>query len=217
MKLTQTLLTAAALSCFAYSASAQTTFVFDDGSSTGAAGLALEAFVDGVDAASMGLSTSGTYTQDSFTLSAGTDFGNFNLTGSGFGPNQTSTSDDSDEFDILLGNESMIFSFDVAGTFQSIDFAALDDAPETAVLSFAGGTTFNLTDGITSTIVVSGNDEFLGINESFTAGQLITLSISGGDKFTLENFTVIPEPGTYALLAGICALGYVMTCRRSAV
>jgi hypothetical protein len=214
MKLTKTLLTAAALSCFAYSASAQTTFVFDDGSSTGSTGLALEAFASGVDAASMGLNTSGTYTQGGFTMSAGTDFGDFNLTNSGFGPDQAGGIDDSDAFDTDNGNESMIFSFDIAGTFQSIDFALLDDLPETAILSFAGGNTFTLTDGVTSTIAVSGNDVFLGINESFSAGQLITLSISGGSDFTLESFTVVPEPGTYALLAGIAALGFVMTRRR---
>ncbi|MGZ0657431.1 PEP-CTERM sorting domain-containing protein [Coraliomargarita sp. W4R53] len=216
MKLTHSLLTAAAISCFALSASAQTTFVFDDGSSTGAAGLALEAFVEGVDAASMGLNTSGTYSQDGITLKAGTDFGKFNLTNSGFGPDQADSGDDSDTFDTALGNESMVFSFDVAGTFLSIDFAGLDDTPETAILSFAGGSTYNLTDGVTSDITVSGNDFFGGINESFTAGQLITLSISGGNGWTLENFTVVPEPGTFALLSGFAALAFVMLRRRSA-
>lgn len=215
MKLTQTLLTAAAISCFAYSASAQTTFVFDDGSSTGAAGLALEAFTSGVDAASMSLNTSGTYTKGGITLSAGTDFGDFNLTNNGFGPDQPGSVDNSDAFDTDNGNESMVFSFNVAGTFQSIDFALLNDVPETAILSFAGGSTYLLTDGETSTIAVSGNDEFLGINEAFTAGQLVTLSISGGSDFTLESFTVVPEPNTFALLAGMFALTSVMLRRRS--
>lgn len=212
MKITQTLLIAAAVSSLSYSASAQTTFVFDDGSSTGAAGLALEAFTEGVDAASMSLNTSGTYTQGGITLSAGTDFGTFNLTNSGFGPNDAGSSDKTHFFD---GSESMVFSFNVAGTFNSIDFASLDDTPETAILSFAGGNTYNLLDGITSDITVSGSDFFGGINESFTAGQLITLSISGGNGWTLENFTVVPEPGTYALLSGFCALAFVMLRRRA--
>jgi hypothetical protein len=212
MELIQKLLSVAALSCIASFASAQTTFVFDDGSSTGAAGLALEAFAAGIDGASMSLNTSGTYAQGGFTLSAGTDFGTFNLTNSGFGPNDTVSEDDTDFFD---GSESMVFSFDTAGTFSSIDFASLDDAPETAILSFAGGNTFNLLDGITSDIAVSGNDFFDSINESFTAGQLITLSISGGNGWTLESLTVVPEPGTYALLAGFSALAFIMLRRRS--
>ncbi len=199
------------------SAFAQSTFVFDDGSSTGAAGLALEAFADGVDAASMSLNTSGTYTQDGITLTAGTNFGDFNLTNSGFGPDQTGSVDDSDAFDTANGNELMVFFFDQDGTFNSIDFALLDDTPEFAVLSFNGGNTYNLTDGITSNIAVSGNDFFGGIDEDFTAGQLITLSISGGTNFTLENFTVtvVPEPGTYALIAGMLGWTSVMLRRRN--
>lgn len=215
MKISQKLLLASAVCCLSYSASAQTEFIFDDGSSTGAAGLALEGFTSGVDNASMSLNTSGTYTQGGITLSADTDFGDFNLTNSGFGPDQTGSVDDSDAFDTDNGNESMVFSFDVAGTFQSIDFALLDDDPEFAVLSFDGGNTYNLTDGVGSTVPVSGNDVFLGINESFTAGQLITLSISGGSHFTLESFTVVPEPGTFALLAGMSALSFVMLRRRA--
>jgi hypothetical protein len=215
MKMTKTLLYAFAFTGFAHVASAQTTFIFDDGASTGAAGLALRAFSSGVDAAGMTLNTSGLYSQDGITLSAGTDFGDFNLTDNGFGPNQADSGDDTDAFDTALGDESMVFSFNIAGTFQSIDFALLNDTPETAVLSFAGGSTYILTDGVTSSIAVSGNDTFLGINEDFTAGQLITLSISGGTNFTLENFTVVPEPDTYALLAGICSLGFIMLRRRN--
>lgn len=203
MKIAKPLFLVMALSCFVFSASAQTTFVFDDGNSTGAAGLALE-----------GLSTNATHTEGGIELTASTAFGVFNLTNTGFGPDQADSGDDTDAFDTLLGNESMVFSFDVAGTFQSIDFALLDDTPETAILSFAGGNTYNLRDGVTSSIAVSGNDEFLGINESFTAGQLITLSISGGTHFTLESFTVVPEPATYAMLAGMLALGFVMVKRR---
>lgn len=216
MKLIQKIFTTAALSCFASFASGQTTFVFDNGSSTGAAGLALEAFATGVDGASMSLNTSGTYAQGGFTLSAGTDFGTFNLTSTGFGPNDTGSGDDTDFFD---GSESMVFSFDTAGTFDSIDFASLGGTGqelETATLSFAGGNTLNLLDNITSDIAVSGNDFFDGIDEDFTAGQLITLSITAGNGWTLENFTVspVPEPNTYAMLAGICALSFVMIKRR---
>jgi hypothetical protein len=218
MKTKLMLLTAALGLAAATSGRAQTTFIFDDGSSTGAAGLALESFTSGVDAASMSLNTSGTYTLNGITLSAGTDFGDFNLTNSGFGPDQAGSADDSDTFDTGNGNESMVFSFDTAGTFNSIDFALLNDTPEFAVLSFAGGSTFNLTDGPSSTIAVSGNDFFGGVNESFTSGQLVTLSISGGSDFTLENFTVtaIPEPSTIVLVAmtGLAAIGILRRQRK---
>lgn len=210
----KTLLPLAAISALPSITFAQITFVFDDGSSTGAAGLALEAFTEGEDSASMGLSTSGSYTQGGVTLTAGTNFGSFNLTNDGFGPNQEGSIDDSDAFDTNDGNESMSFYFNTAGTFQSIDFALLDDIPETAVLSFNGGNSYTLTDGESSTITVSGNDEFLSINESFTAGQLITLSISGGTNFTLESFTIVPEPKAYALVAGFLTLGFVTYRRR---
>ena len=218
MKYTKTtLLALAAALGLAGAAHGQTTFVFDDGSSTGAAGLALEAFADNTDDASFGVRTSGTYTQDGITLSAGTDFGKFNLTNSGFGPNDVGTGDETDNFD---GSESMIFSFDTAGTFDSVDFALLDDSPETAILSFANGNTFNLRDGATSDISVSGNDVFDNIAESFNADELITLSITGGNGWTLESFTItasaVPEPSSFALIAGIFGLTSVMLRRRRA-
>lgn len=215
MKQKLTLTTLAALAGFAGASFGQTTFVFDDGSSTGAAGLALEAFSDGVDAASMGLNTSGTYSQEGITLTAGTDFGDFNLTNSGFGPDQPGSVDDSDNFDSDNGNESMVFELDTAGTFNSIDFALLDDSPETAVLAFSGGNTYNLYNGAGSTIAVSGFDEFTGIDESFTAGQQITLTVNNG-SFTLESFTVtaVPEPSAFGLIAGMLGFTWIMLRRR---
>lgn len=201
----KTFLTAAALSCFGYSVSAQVTFVFDDGSSTGAAGLALEG------------ESNTTYTQGGIELSASTEFGIFNLTGSGFGPNDVGSLDDTDRFD---GIESMVFSFNTAGTFQSIDLAALVGATETATLSFAGigggSTIFHLRDDVSSSIVSSGDDFFEGIDYDFAPGESITLSITVGNGWTLENFTVtaVPEPATYALIAGMLALASVVVRRR---
>jgi hypothetical protein len=183
------------------------TFIFDDGNSTGATGLALE-----------GLSTNAAHTQDGIKLTASTAFGVFNLTNEGFGPDDV-TGDDTDSFD---GAESMVFSFDTDGTFNSIDFALLGGTGhegETATLSFAGGSTFDLLDAAfpTSSISASTNDLFEGIDESFTAGQQITLSITAGNGWTLENFTTtaVPEPGSYALLAGFASLGFIMLRRRN--
>lgn len=219
MKITKTLLCAASLSCFACLASAQTTFVFDDGSSTGAAGLALEAFADGVDAASMSLNTSGTYSQNGITLSAGTDFGDFNLTNTSFGidnPNSDiSGLDDGDRFDNLGSSESMVFSFSVAGTFESIDLAFIEsDEVNEAQLIFAGGPTYELNFDTDT----GGSADNFNIGQAFSANQRITLRLSpsaaASENFGLESFTVVPEPGTYALLAGSCALGFVMLRRR---
>jgi hypothetical protein len=40
-------------------------------------------------------------------------------------------------------------------------------------------------------------------------------NLSGDDVVLNGVITVIPEPNTYALLAGFCALGFVMVRRRS--
>ena len=206
MKTTISLLTLAALA--AGNAYGQTTSVFDDGSSAGAAGLALEG------------ESSTTYEQSGITLSASTAFGVFNLTDTGFGPNDEGSGDDSDFFD---GSESMVFSFDTDGIFNSIDFASLGGATqdsETATITFAGtgggSTILNLRDSGTSDISVSGNDVFNNIGYSFEAGEQITLAITAGNGWTLENFTVtaVAESGTFALLAGLLGLTAVMLRRR---
>ena len=193
------------------------TFVFDDGSSTGAAGLALEALTEGTDAANMGLTTSGTYTQGGIELSAGSDFGKFNLTNTSFGidnpGSETGGFDDTDRFDNDSVDESMVFSFNTAGIFQIIDLVAIDQSDE-AFLIFEGGPTYEI-----STDTDLAGDTF-NIGQAFTAGQKITLTVSSTAtaetaNFGLESFTVVPEPNTYALLSGICALGFVMLRRRN--
>jgi len=47
--------------------------------------------------------------------------------------------------------------------------------------------------------------------------QLFTSGAGSGDEshILFNNFSVVPEPSAYALLAGICALGYIMIRRRS--
>jgi hypothetical protein len=108
----------------------------------------------------------------------------------------------------------MVFSFNTGGTFQSIDLRYIEESSNEAQLVFDGGSTYELN----TTTAHGGSDDFT-IGETFTAGQTITLRISSaagvGENFSLESFTVIPEPNTYALLAGFCALGFVMVRRRS--
>lgn len=208
MKLTKTLLTAAALSCSTYSASAQTTFIFQNGTITTETGLVFDDEEGSIQDTKGGF----TLTAEAFLdgVSTGTEF---NGAGSGFGINAVGTGDETQRFDNDLGDESMVFSFDIGGTFTSIDLRYVSTAFNEAVLIFDGGGTYELN----NTTALSGDDDF-NIGEVFTAGQTITLAISGsaalGENFSLESFTVVPEPKTYALLAGITALGFVMVRRR---
>jgi len=116
----------------------------------------------------------------------------------------------------------MVFSFDVGGTFDSIDFEFIEDNSE-AVLIFDGGNSFDIFAG-GPTETTGGTTDFHTITETFVAGQQITLAISGsaaiGENFSLQSFTItpsaIPEPSTYALIFGALALGIVVWKRRRA-
>ncbi len=210
MKIPKALLVAASLSCIAYSASAQTTFNF---LSSGNIGPDLE------NQSEEALGTVGGITLTAEGLLGGVSLGtSMNSNASSFGinnPSALTAGDDNDRFDNFNGIESMIFSFNMAGTFQVLDLIAFDGVDE-AILNFAGGPTYTITSA-TSSINGSGSDDFL-INQSFIANQLITLSVSSNgssQNFGLESFTVVPEPNTYALLSGFCALGFVMLRGRS--
>lgn len=191
-------------------AQAQVTFLFHNGSVAGA-GLDID------DAEGSATSTvSGiTMTAEAFTdgVSAGTDI---NGTGTSFGING-SGSDDTDRFDNDDGVESLVFSFDTAGTFDILDLNAVDSGTDNGILSFAGGGTYQLT----SVTATSGSDDF-AIGESFTAGQLITLTVhvTNATNFGLQSLTItsaVPEPSSFAALAGLAMLGFVGSRRRRAL
>lgn len=208
MKKTASLLTLAAVA--AGSAYAQTTFTFHDGSATTGTG----SVFDNAEGSVQDTVGDFTLTAEAFLdgTSAGTDL---NGAGTGFGVNAAGTGDETQRLDNDLGLESIVFSFSSGGTFESIDLRYIDKAANEGLLIFDGGNTYELN----TTTALSGDDDFT-IGETFTAGQSITLTLSGsaaaGENFSLENFTVsaVPEPGTYALLAGMLGLTAVMLRRR---
>ena len=99
----------------------------------------------------------------------------------------------------------------------------LDGAQEQLVFTqvetmFLGATESALVDGVTITGSSDNSDvwSLAGDSSSFTIGS----DVFGGDSsnFALGSFTVdvvaVPEPGTYALLSGLLALGFVALRRR---
>ncbi|PXA03751.1 hypothetical protein DDZ13_10680 [Coraliomargarita sinensis] len=192
----------------------QAVFIFHDGNdslgNTGAAFTGSEGqtqtTVDGM-----------TLTSEAFIdgVSTGTDLYGTNSGSFGVDNPDTNSSgnDDNDRIDNLGGLESMVFSFNSAGTFQSIDLRFVEETANEAQLIFDGGSSYELN----STTALSGEDDF-AINESFSAGQLITLQLSGsaaaGENFSLESVTVVPEPATFALATGTLMISLVLLKRR---
>ena len=155
----------------------------------------------------------GSFAVDGLTLTASASSGTFNLTGDGFGINATGSGDDTDAIDAgsISGAESMVFSFDVAGAFNFIDFDRITPSGgDTLDLIFDGGPSFSLDANI-----LDGADVFT-FSESFTSGQNITLLWTGGNGFGLENINVtpIPEPSTYAMVLGFFVIGLVLGWKR---
>jgi len=220
MKLTQTLLTAAALSCFAYSASAQSVrLTFDPGQTD------YGAFeVSGVDTALTLTRTGGAIAANDFAELDDLTSETYTATGALLNPYNpldftiTTTGGvanlDSSAFDVggsgIDDAESISFVFDRSIIITEFDFTNIGTS-EFASVTIAGSTQL---------FGDSSGDSHTG-SFSLNAGQSLIFGFAAADgaDYDLQafTFTVVPEPGTYALLAGICALGYVMTRRRSAV
>lgn len=134
----------------------------------------------------------------------------------GFGVNSQGGSDQTQRIDNINGQESIEFSFNTAGILQSIDLRYIEETANEAILSFTGGNTFHLN---TST-ALSGQDDF-SINEAFSAGQKIILSISSeaatNENFSLEAIHVqIPENNhaVVGMTAGIFLIVLLRGLRR---
>ncbi|CAA6692578.1 MULTISPECIES: PEP-CTERM sorting domain-containing protein [unclassified Lentimonas] len=204
MKIKQTLLTAAALSCFASSLSAAVDYSF----------LSQAATFDGKSSAIVPLTDATSGFSTNMTVSGSGGNLNSNATGIGIG-------------DAIIDgtNESITFTFSTDIDFNFIDLGGVGTEAQAA----AEGA--SLTIGLGSSIILytdatSIGGTFDGSSDIYTptspirllAGRSIVLTGSSAtSNIDLDaiNFSVVPEPGTYALLSGICALGFVMLRRRS--
>jgi hypothetical protein len=201
MNLKQTLLAAAAISSLACIASADTTFIFDDESTTIGAGL------DEVSSAS--------FTQDGIEITASASTDLFNATSSNFGINQAASDDDTDGFDFTQTSgegiaEGFTLSFDQ--DVYLVDFSVSSWNTGGDEVSIMDGTTLVAT--ISSTGTTSLSDYLLSSSSELS---VMTTAGSYGNGWSFDSITVsaVPEPSTFALLSGFCALSFVMLRRRS--
>jgi len=199
----------------ALSASAQVTFIFHDGAALGVVGTTFNDAGDGSGTATV---SEITLTAEAFLagVSAGTEL---NGAGDGYGINADGTGDETQRFDNDLGIESMVFSFDVGGTFNTLDLRYIEESSNEGVLSFEGGGTYQL-----NSVTATGGEDIVTVGETFSAGQLITLTLhasaGAGENFALESFTVtsaVPEPSSFAALVGLAMFGFVGSRRRREV
>lgn len=157
---------------------------------TGSITLTAEAFLDGI--------STGT------ALNGGAD---------GFGINSQGTGDQTQRIDNINGFETFVFSFNTAGTLQSINLRYIEEVDNEAILSFENGNSFNLN---TST-ALSGEDDFF-INETFLPGQEISLRISEasslGENFALDSITIaIPENSVSSLWMSLFSYSILLGSR----
>lgn len=213
MEFTKTLLIAAALSCFAFSASAQEVkFTFDDDQGDFGA-----EEISGVDTQLTLSGTGSTFTSmDSlstatYTVSGAPLTSSFNF---------TATASDSHTFDVsgsgldingggIDTGETLTFTFTTDILITELDFSSIT-ATETVSVTVAG---------VTTTYDGTSTNDAPSVNLSLTAGQTLIFGSGGlnpAGNYDIQAFTfnVVPEPNTYALLSGFCALGFVMLRRR---
>ncbi|MGJ8649254.1 MAG: PEP-CTERM sorting domain-containing protein [Opitutaceae bacterium] len=129
--------------------------------------------------------------------------------------------------DTTLASDALKFTgatltFEYRMTSTGLEGASLFSQKETAGSFTSLGSAVVLTDDSTWRTSASISLSALG---TLTAGESVSFRLfgsgaSGGSQQNFDNFqitgiSVVPEPGTYALLAGISALGFVMLRRRS--
>jgi hypothetical protein len=149
---------------------------------------------------------SGSTTSGGLTLTATASSGTFNSTpAGGFGINAMPSDDITNQFDNQStdGAEFMTFSFN-----QNVDFVSIE------LTEFGADEAFLTIAGITT--IIGSNSFIFASGTTLAANTDATFGFHSGNGFELASLvvTVVPEPRTYALLSGCCALAAVMLRRR---
>ena len=181
------------IAAFNLSVSAQT-FTFGNNTSAG------QAQADFDDLAS------GSTISGGLTLTAAASSGTFNSTTSGgFGINAMPSGDITNLFDNQStdGAEFLTFSFN-----QNVDFVSIE------LTEFGADEAFLTIAGITT--IIGSNSFIFASGTTLAANTDATFGFHSGNGFELASLVVavVPEPRTYALLSGCCALAVAMLRRR---
>jgi hypothetical protein len=195
-----TLLALAAGLGLAGSAYGQATFVFENSGTTIGGALSGQ--------------SSGSFAVDGIEITATASIDEFNATGSGFGINQSASGDDTDGFDFTetagLGvAEGFTLSFDQAVTLISFDVSSWN----------AGGDEVTLLDGATTIGTITSTGSTLLGNYALAHGSSIIVNTTAGtygNGWSFGSITVsaVPEPGSFALIAGCLGMVSIMLKRR---
>jgi len=180
------------IAAFNLSVSAQT-FTFGNNTSAG------QAQADFDDLAS------GSTISGGLTLTAAASSGTFNSTTSGgFGINAMPSGDITNLFDNQStdGAEFLTFSFN-----QNVDFVSIE------LTEFGADEAFLTIAGITT--IIGSNSFIFASGTTLAANTDATFGFHSGNGFELASLVVavVPEPRTYALLSGCCALAVAMLRR----
>ena len=133
----------------------------------------------------------GSYTIDGVTMSLSSPQGALNQTSSHFGVNHTTTGglEETDQIDGVHGIETIIFSFNTAGTLDQLNFTEVGEFDALAL------TKNNL--GVESITLNT-----LNLNISFLATDTFELTYVSGNGMSWNSsaITAVPEPSSFLLL-----------------